>query len=82
MTATRPSRSRPSSSSTSRAGLEPAIASTKTFSSTWHALAQLVEALKGSALDGLDELPGYVDRTVTWALDSALPVELLNVAGY
>jgi glucosamine--fructose-6-phosphate aminotransferase (isomerizing) len=63
------------------AGPELAIASTKTFSSTWHALAQLVEALKGSALDGLDELPGYVDRTVTWALDSALPVESLNVAG-
>src|SRR5579863_1420730 len=40
------------------AGPEQAIASSKTFSSTWHALAQLVEALKGSTLEGLYELPG------------------------
>jgi glutamine---fructose-6-phosphate transaminase (isomerizing) len=63
------------------AGPEQAVASTKTFSSTWHALAQLVEALKGTALDGLDELPRYVERTVTWALESRLPVEAMNVAG-
>jgi len=63
------------------AGPEQAVASTKTFSSTWHALAQLVEALKGHALEGLEELPGYVERTVAWALESSLPVESLNVAG-
>jgi glucosamine--fructose-6-phosphate aminotransferase (isomerizing) len=63
------------------AGPEQAVASTKTFSSTWHALAQLVEALKGSALAGLDELPGFVERTVTWSLESRLPTESMNVAG-
>src|ERR1039458_5269444 len=64
-----------------RAGPERAIASTKTFSSTWHALAQLVEALKGSALEGLDELPDLVERTVAWALEMILPVEVVNLAG-
>jgi glutamine---fructose-6-phosphate transaminase (isomerizing) len=63
------------------AGPEHAVASTKTFSSTWHAIAQLVEALKGTALEGLDELPGYVERTVAWALKLKLPVESLNVTG-
>jgi glucosamine--fructose-6-phosphate aminotransferase (isomerizing) len=63
------------------AGPEQAIASTKTFSSTWHALAQLVQALKDEALEGLDELPLYVERTVSWALESNLPVEALNVSG-
>jgi glucosamine--fructose-6-phosphate aminotransferase (isomerizing) len=63
------------------AGLEQAIASTKTFSSTWHALAQLVEALKGHTLEGLNELPSYVERTVAWALASSLPVGALNVNG-
>ena len=64
-----------------RAGPERAIASTKTFSSTWHALAQLLEALKGSALEGLDELPDLVERTVAWALEMILPVEVVNLAG-
>jgi glutamine---fructose-6-phosphate transaminase (isomerizing) len=50
------------------AGPEQAIASTKTFSSTWHALAQLVQALKDEALEGLDELPLYVERTVSGGL--------------
>jgi glucosamine--fructose-6-phosphate aminotransferase (isomerizing) len=63
------------------AGPELAIASTKTFSSTWHALAQLVEALKGTALTGLDELPDLVERTATWALEASLPLETLNVVG-
>jgi glucosamine--fructose-6-phosphate aminotransferase (isomerizing) len=63
------------------AGPERAIASTKTFSSTWHALAQLVEALKGGALEGLDTLPDLVERTSTWALETSLPDEALNVAG-
>jgi glucosamine--fructose-6-phosphate aminotransferase (isomerizing) len=63
---------------TLNAGNERAIASTKTFSTTWHALAQLVEALKGSPLDGLETLPDTVDRAATWALSAALPVDLLN----
>lgn len=63
------------------AGPELAIASTKTFSATWHALAQLVEALKGTALEGLDELPDLVERTATWALEASLPLDTLNVAG-
>jgi len=63
------------------AGSELAIASTKTFSSTWHALAQLVEALKGHALEGLDQLPDLVERSVAWALEARLPVEKLNGAG-
>jgi glucosamine--fructose-6-phosphate aminotransferase (isomerizing) len=63
------------------AGPELAIASTKTFSSTWHALAQVVEALKGTALEGLDELPDLVERTAVWALEIGLPVEALNVNG-
>ncbi|MGA2123439.1 MAG: SIS domain-containing protein [Acidimicrobiales bacterium] len=61
-----------------RAGAERALASTKTFTTTWHALAQLVEAMKGSPLEGLDMLPETVERTATWALSSTLPVEMLN----
>ncbi len=61
------------------AGPERAIASTKTFSSTWQALAQLVAAMKGSVLDGLDALPDLVERTAEWALSSELPTALLNV---
>jgi glutamine---fructose-6-phosphate transaminase (isomerizing) len=59
-------------------GQERAIASTKTFSSSWHAVAQLVEALKGSTLVGLDELPDVVDRTSEWALAASLPAALLD----
>jgi glutamine---fructose-6-phosphate transaminase (isomerizing) len=61
-----------------KAGHERAIASTKTFTTTWHALAQLVEALKGSPLDGLATLSDTVDRAATWALAASLPSELLN----
>jgi glucosamine--fructose-6-phosphate aminotransferase (isomerizing) len=63
------------------AGPERAIASTKTFSTTWHALAQLVAALKEEPLDGLETLPDTVDRVATWALDSTFPTSLLNVEG-
>jgi glucosamine--fructose-6-phosphate aminotransferase (isomerizing) len=62
------------------AGPELAVAATKTFSSTWHALAQVVDSLKGTALEGLDELPDLVERTATWALEATLPIEALNVA--
>ncbi len=60
------------------AGPERAIASTKTFSSTWQALAQVVGAMKGSTLEGIDDLPDLVDRTAEWALSSELPTSLLN----
>jgi len=63
------------------AGPELAVAATKTFSSTCHALAQLVAALKGTALEGLDELPELIARTAAWALETSLPIEALNVVG-
>jgi glucosamine--fructose-6-phosphate aminotransferase (isomerizing) len=63
---------------TLNAGNERAVASTKTFTTTWHALAQLVEALKGSPLEGLETLPETVDRAATWALSATFPVDLLN----
>jgi glucosamine--fructose-6-phosphate aminotransferase (isomerizing) len=63
------------------AGPERAIASTKTFSTAWHALAQLVAALKGEPLEGLIELPDTVDRVATWALASSFPTSLLDVEG-
>ncbi len=64
-----------------RAGPEEAIASTKTFSATWHSLAQLVGAMSATPLAGIDELPDVVERVTTWALDADLPLHLLNVAG-
>ena len=64
-----------------RAGPERAIASTKTFSTSWHALAQLVEAIKGEPLDGLDALPNLVGRTAEWALSVQLPTSLLDAGG-
>ncbi len=63
------------------AGPERAIASTKTLSTTWHALAQLVEALGSQRLEGLRELPDVVERTAAWALREELPLDLLNVVG-
>lgn len=60
------------------AGPERAVAATKTFSSTWHALAQLISALRGVALEGLDELPDWVDHVADWALSSELPTSLLD----
>ena len=59
-------------------GPERAIASTKTFSATWHAAAQLVCALKGRELAGLSDLPEMVDRVAGWALAARLPTEKLN----
>jgi glutamine---fructose-6-phosphate transaminase (isomerizing) len=60
------------------AGPERAVASSKTFSASWHALAQLVAALKGSDLAGLDEIDAVTERVVAHALASALPLEELN----
>jgi glutamine---fructose-6-phosphate transaminase (isomerizing) len=62
------------------AGPERAIASTKTFTSSCHALAQFVAALRGGPLDGLDTLPDVIDRTAEWALSSDLATTLLNAA--
>lgn len=64
-----------------QAGPERAIASTKTFSTTWHALAQLVEALSGHPLDGLSRVPDVVEDVTQWALSASLPLELLDVRG-
>ena len=61
-----------------KAGQERAVAATKTFTTTWHALAQLVEALKGSPLEGLETLGDTVDRAARRALSTALPSSLLN----
>ncbi len=63
------------------AGPERAIASSKTFSTTWQALAQLVSALKGLPVEGLDELADVVERTALWALAASLPTGLLNSPG-
>ncbi len=60
------------------AGSERAIASTKTFSATWHALSQLASQLSATPLEGLDELGEAVDHVADWALGSALPIELLD----
>jgi glucosamine--fructose-6-phosphate aminotransferase (isomerizing) len=59
-------------------GPERAIASTKTFTSSCHALAQFVAALKGGALDGLDELPDVIEAAADWALSNTMPTSLLN----
>lgn len=61
-----------------RAGTERAIASTKTFSATWHAMAQLVSALAVEPLEGLDSLPDVIDRTAEWALALDSPAVVLN----
>ncbi len=60
------------------AGPERAIASTKTFTSSCHALAQFLSALNDEPLVGLDELPDVSDRTAEWALSCELPTSILN----
>jgi len=60
------------------AGHERAIASTKTFTSSCHALAQFVSALSTRPLRGLESLPDVIDRTADWALTQSLPTSLLN----
>lgn len=64
-----------------RAGPERAIASTKTFSTSWHALAQVVEALKGQPLEGLETLSEVVSEATKWALSVELPTAFLDVEG-
>lgn len=63
------------------AGQEVAIAATKTFSTTWHALAQLVSAMRGSWLPGFHELPEDLTEVIEWALASDLAPEVLNAKG-
>jgi glucosamine--fructose-6-phosphate aminotransferase (isomerizing) len=60
------------------AGPERAIASTKTFTTSCHALAQFVSALSAKPLPGLETLPDVIDRTADWALSNELPTSLLN----
>ena len=60
------------------AGPERAVASSKTFAATWHALAQLVAALSPRGLDGLEEVSAVASRLVPWALGSDLPLDLLD----
>lgn len=59
-------------------GPERAIASTKTFTSSCHALAQFVAALDEKPLPGLESLPDALDAAAQWALSNAMPTELLN----
>lgn len=62
-------------------GEERAIASSKTFSASWHALCQVAGAMGGRDLEGIDDLPSEVTATARWALDSAPPLDLLDVDG-
>lgn len=59
-------------------GPERAIASTKTFTSSCHALAQFVAAIDEKPLPGLESLPDALDAAAQWALSNAMPTELLN----
>jgi glucosamine--fructose-6-phosphate aminotransferase (isomerizing) len=60
------------------AGPERAIASTKTFTTSCHALAQFVSALGATPLAGLATLPDVIDAAAEWALSHDLPTTLLN----
>ncbi len=62
------------------AGPERAVASSKTFSASWHALAQLVSALKGEDLAGLDDVADVVERVVSWAFSASLPLAQLDTS--
>ncbi len=61
------------------AGPERALASTKTFSTTWHALAQLTSAMRAAPLPGVDELGDVVDAAVEDLLARDVPDPLLEV---
>lgn len=63
------------------AGPERAIASSKTFAATWHALAQLVSAMRDAPLPGLETLADDVDHVVRWALGESLPIDVLDTGG-
>ena len=61
------------------AGPEGALASTKTFSTSWHALAQLTSAMRVTPLPGLDVLGDVVDAAVEDFLARAVPDPLAEV---
>lgn len=60
------------------AGHERALASSKTFSASWHALAQLVQAMKDAPLAGLDALPALAGDVAAWALGHEVAAPLLE----
>ncbi|MEO9180982.1 MAG: SIS domain-containing protein, partial [Acidimicrobiales bacterium] len=60
------------------AGAERAIASTKTFTSSCHALVQFASAISGRAFAGLNVLPDVIERIALWALNAPLPAGTLN----
>jgi glucosamine--fructose-6-phosphate aminotransferase (isomerizing) len=60
------------------AGPEVAIASTKTFTATAQALAQIASALGQEELEGIDDFASYVGSVVEFALKAELPLDLLN----
>jgi len=60
------------------AGSEVAIASTKTFTATAQALAQIASALGETELADIDRFASYVGGVVDFALNADLPLELLN----
>ena len=61
------------------AGPERALASTKTFSTTWHALAQLTSAMRPAPLAGLNVLGDVVDAAVEDLLARGVPEPLLEL---
>jgi glucosamine--fructose-6-phosphate aminotransferase (isomerizing) len=61
------------------AGPERALASTKTFSTTWHALAQLTSVLRAAPLAGLDDLGDVVDAAVQDLLAREVPQPLTQL---
>ena len=63
------------------AGVEHAIASTKTFSTTWHAVAQLASVMAHSPLEGLGGLGDVVMHAADELLRLDVPDVLLGARG-
>ena len=63
------------------AGVEHAIASTKTFSTTWHAVAQLTSVMAHSPLEGLGGLGDVVMHAADELLSLDVPDVLLGARG-
>lgn len=59
-------------------GTEKAIASTKTLTSTVQSLVHLVEAAKGTALEGPGEFANFAQVVIDHAFDTTFPLELLD----
>jgi len=60
------------------AGPERAVASTKTFSASWHAIAQVVSALAGTDLADLGVIDAVAQRVLDASLAATLPLSLLD----